>query len=121
MKGIRVLVDKSGKLIKMLKLSGVDFITKPDSYLDVLKNRFNSLLKSFTSEYALYFWTIRKKTATFPGGGFKHAFAREVNSKYRNKIMDMEMYQNVLYMAVITKQPEGFVNKGLNLVKQFCR
>jgi len=112
------LIDKSGKLIKIFRLNGVDFITKHDSYLDVLKNRFNSLLKSFTSEYALYFWTIRKRTVTFPGGEFKHTFAKSVNEKYRNKIMSMEMYQNVLYMAVITKQPEGIVNKGLNIFKQ---
>src|SRR4051812_13497435 len=44
------LIDKSGKLIKIIRLTGVDFITKSDSQLDIYKNRRNSLLKSFSSE-----------------------------------------------------------------------
>jgi len=112
------LLDKSGKLIKIIKLDGIDFFTLDESILDTYKNRRNNFLKSLTSEFALYFWEIRRKVTDYPDGEFEEGFAKKVNDKYKQKIMQMEMYHNDLYMAVITKQPEGLINKGFGFLKQ---
>lgn len=112
------LLDKSGKLIKIIKLSGIDFITKHDALLDVHKNRRNNLLKSFTSDYAIYFWTVRNKMTEFPEGEFNQFFAKQVNDKYKEKIAHTEMYHNELYLAIITKPSEGLIHKGLSIFKQ---
>lgn len=112
------LMDKKGQLIKIIKLAGLDFITKSEVLLDVYKNRRNSLLKNFTSEYAIYCWTVRRKTAEFPTGEFAPGFAQAVNEKYQRKIHETEMYHNDLYLALISKQPEGVIHKGFNIFKQ---
>jgi type IV secretion system protein VirB4 len=74
------LLDKSGKLIKIIKLSGLDFVTKDEQTLDAYKNRRNNLLKSFSSEFALYFWDIRRKTADYAAGKFSEGLANEINN-----------------------------------------
>src|SRR4051794_12082148 len=54
------LVDKNGRLIKIIALAGIDALTQADITLDAYKRRLNSLFKNFTSEYAVYFWVIRQ-------------------------------------------------------------
>lgn len=112
------LIDKSGKLIKIIKLAGIDFVTRSKVALDVYKNRRNTFLKSFTASYALYFWTIRSKVTKYPEGEFAQPFAKQVNEKYRSKIEKTEMYYNALYLAIVSKQPEGIIGKGLDVFRQ---
>ncbi len=112
------LLDKSGKLIKIIKLAGIDFFTLDEAILDTYKNRRNNFLKNLGSEFALYFWEIRRKRADYPEGEFEEGFAKEVNEKYKEKILKTEMYHNDLYIAVMTKQPEGVINKGFGVLKQ---
>lgn len=113
------LIDKSGKLIKILKLSGVNYVTQSAELLDLYKNRFNNILKSFSSEFALYFWNVRRKVNQFSVDEFINPFARELNEKYINKLQHSDMFHIELYLAVITKQPEGFISKGYSLFQQF--
>src|SRR5438445_4148907 len=69
------LLDKSGKLIQIIKIAGIDSFTKDDQQLDAYKNRRNNLLKSFSSEFALYFWELRRKGEHFASGDFMNSFA----------------------------------------------
>src|SRR3989338_839097 len=113
------LLDQSGKLIKIIKLAGLDYITKNEQTLDAYKNRRNNLLKNFSSEFALYFWEVRRKISDYPGGSFVDSFAKYVNDKYQEKITKTALYHTDLYLAVMTKQPEGFINKGFNFLQLF--
>jgi type IV secretion system protein VirB4 len=113
------LLDKSGKLIKIIKLSGIDFVTKDDDSLNAYKNYRNNLLKNFSSDYAIYFWEMRRKLQDYPGGNFVDGYASEVNEKYKQKIQHAEMFRKELYIAIITKQPEGIINKGFGFLKLF--
>ncbi len=54
------LLDKSGKLIKIIKLAGLDFATQDEQTRDIYKNRKNHLFKSFSSGFACYFWQVRR-------------------------------------------------------------
>jgi type IV secretion system protein VirB4 len=85
--------------------------------LDAFKKRRNNLLKSFSSEFAFYFWTARRKVSDYPEGHFTHDFAKAVNEKYQQRMKAKTLYRNTLYLAVITKQPEGMLNKGLNFLQ----
>src|SRR5258708_6757253 len=80
------LIDKSGKLIKIIKLSGLDYFTQDEQTLDAYKIRRNNLLKSFSSEFAFYFYEVRRKVTNNFLGEFKEGFAKEINDKYKNKL-----------------------------------
>lgn len=112
------LIDKNDRLIKIIKLAGMDYVTKDEQMLDVYKNRRNNLLKSFSSSFAFYFWEIRKKSSHFPQGEFSDGYAKKLNEQYRNKINKMEMFHNEHYVAIIAKQPEGIFNKPFNFFEK---
>jgi type IV secretion system protein VirB4 len=113
------LLDKGGKLIQVIRLKGLDCISHDARELDTYKNRINNLLKGFSSEFALYCWDMRKRVADFPDGHFSAGYASELNDRYRNKIHSAMMFRNDLYLAIITKQPEGLINRSFSFLQQF--
>lgn len=112
------LVDKNGKLIKIIKVTGLNFYTKDALILDIYKKRRNHLLKNFSSEFALCFWEIRRKTNQYPSGEFPEGYAKHVNDKYIQSLRESEMFHTELYLAVITKNLEGIINKGFAFLRQ---
>lgn len=112
------LMDKSGKLVKIIKVSGLNFVTIDDQTLDIYKIRRNHLLKSFSSDFALYCWEVRRKISSYPKGDFPDGYAKYVNDKYIKQIQTAEMFQTEHYLAVMTKHPEGLINKGFSFFKQ---
>jgi len=112
------LLDKSGKLIKIFKLAGLDFVTKDEQTLNAYKTRRNHLLKNFSSDFACYCWQVRRKTKQYPAGEFKNGLAKRVNEAYKQKINTTEMFHTELYLALMTKQPEGLINKGFSFLNQ---
>src|SRR6476620_753060 len=73
------LLDKSDKLIQIIKLKGFNYIAKDASSLDNYKNRLNNLLKSFSSQYALYMFEVRKKEMSYPNGVYPDGYADRLN------------------------------------------
>lgn len=112
------LLDKSGKLIKIFKVAGLDYFSKDDQTLDLYKKRRNSLFKNFTSEFALYFWQIRRKDIFNQDSVYQNLFAREVNEKYQQSFAQKEIYKNDLYIALLTKPQRGLVSYGFHFLKQ---
>lgn len=108
------LIDKSGKLIQITQLAGINGLTQSEADLDAYKNRRNSLLKSFSSEYAVYFWTLRRQITEYPDGEFKPGFAQQLNEKYRERIKRNSLFQNAIYLAIVTKPAAGVINQGFN-------
>src|SRR3990167_7415285 len=86
------LLDKSGKLIQIIQLQGIDAVTEGEETLDRYKNRRNNLLKNFSSEFALYCWEVRRKKVIFPEGNFESGFAYDVNEAYKKKIAASNLY-----------------------------
>lgn len=109
------LIDKGSKLIKIIKLSGLDFSTKDNQLLDGYKRRRNNLLKSFSSEFAFYCWEIKRKSNLNMDGDFSNVFANAVNIKYKNMLQNSSMFHTEHYLAVMTKQPEGLLNKCFSI------
>lgn len=109
------LLDKSDRLIKIIKVPGLDYVTLDEQILDVYKNRRNSLLKGFSSDFAFYFWEIRRKSIAYPEGEFSPGYANSINDRYKRKIYQTEMFHTEHYIAIIAKRPEGFLNKTFNI------
>lgn len=115
------LIDKSDKLIQIIKLRGLDCISRDAASLDAYKVRINQLLKGFSSEFAFYSWEVRSRVTDYPDGTYSEDYAGSLNDRYREKIESSRMFQNDLYLAIITKQPEGLINFGFSLLQRFSR
>jgi len=113
------LIDKDGHLIRIFQLSGIDHITKEQLELDIYKHRKNSIFKTFNSNFAVYSWIVRKKTVEYPDGEFNNYFSSLVNEKYKVKMEERCLFHNVLYLALITKAPEGKLNKLVHWLNSF--
>lgn len=113
------LLDRSDKLIQIIKLKGLDCISRGAISLDAYKIRINNILKGFSSEFAFYCWEVRRKVTDYPAGDYSEDYSNELNERYHNKIKSSKMFKNDLYLALITKQPEGFINQGFSVLKQF--
>lgn len=111
------LLDKSGKLIQIIKLSGIDFLTQSEGLLDLFKRRRNHVLKNMSSDFAFYTWDVKRKVSHFPSGIFKEGYANEVNQAYCDHLKQSSLHVTELYLAVITKHPEGLLNKPIVFLK----
>src|SRR5580700_9872267 len=80
------LLDENDKLIQIIKLKGLNYIAKDARSLDSYKNRLNNLLKSFSSEYALYMYEVRKKEMSYPDGIYPDGYADRLDARYKNSI-----------------------------------
>lgn len=112
------LLDKNDKLIQIIKVRGLNYVSTDARSVDAYKNRLNNLLKSLSSEYALYMWEVRKKDVTYPHGIYPDGYADRLNARYKNSIQSSNMYKNELYLAIITKQSEGLMNRGMSFIQQ---
>lgn len=111
------LIDKSGKLVRIFKLTGLNHMTQDRKMLDVYKQRRNNLLKSFSSEFAFYFWEIKRRADEYPEGDFAESYACDVNEQYRVQMRQAQLFHTEHYIAVITKQPEGLINRGFTFLQ----
>lgn len=115
------LQTRSGMLVQIIKLKGLDYISRDDKTLDDYKKRFNNLLKGFSSEFAIYCWEIRRKVNDYPEGDYPPGYAKELNDRYRQKILSTGLFVNDMYLAIVTKQPEGLIQRGFSFLQQFYR
>jgi type IV secretion system protein VirB4 len=112
------LLDKSDKLIQIIQLNGLDCISRDAAELDAYKNRLNNLLKGISSDFAIYCWESRKRVKVYPGGDYPENYAKELNERYKLKIDSAKLFQNDLYLAVMTRQPEAAIDIGFSFLRK---
>ncbi len=115
------LIDKNSQLIQIIRLAGIDGVIQGEATLDAYKNRRNSLFKNFSSEYAVYFWTVRRQTTEYPDGEFKPGFAQQLNDNYRTRIQQRPLFHHQHYLGIVTKPAEGILNKGFDWIKKLSQ
>lgn len=115
------LIDRHDRLIRIIKIGGIDSVTTDEQMLDVYKQRRNTLLKSFSSEFGLYFWEIKSKTNIYPEGEFSDGYADQLNQRYKDVIKQSSLFHREHYVAIVTKQPEGLFNKSFDFIKSLFR
>lgn len=115
------LLDKSGKLIQIIKIKGLNFSTQDDLTLDLYKIRRNHLFKSFASQFALYCWEVKRRVNDFAGGNFDENYSSSVNDQYKEFLIKQKLFHKELYLAIVSKHPEGIFNKGWSFLQQLTK
>ncbi len=112
------IVTKERELLQVIKVEGFSFETADDEELDLRKNVRNSLFKSMTQgNIALYFHTVRRRKAAYPGGRQPRGVAREIDEAWKKKHEGNESFQNDLYVTVIYKAD----TKGAAKIEHFLK
>lgn len=115
----KTLIDKHGQLIRLFSLKGIDPIGTSAIQLDSLKQARNSLWKNFTCEFAVYTWMVRTRRWEGTTGTFHNNFAQLCDIQYQKSLADKALFQNRLYLAIVTKSPEGALQKSLSWLQRF--
>ena len=89
-------------LMTMLQLDGIAFETADAGDLNDLHTKLNLLWRNVADE-RLAIWThlIRRRASTYPEGTFRSAFARDLDAKYRARMVESELYANELYLTLV--------------------
>src|SRR3954447_13019724 len=75
-------------LMKVIALEGVSFETADVDDLNALHRTLNTLLRNVSDQrLALWSHIIRRREGDYPEGTFKSSFARELDAKYRDRMV----------------------------------
>ncbi len=114
-----VIALDSRALMMVVKLEGINFETADIIDLDVLHEQLNNLFKNIADErIALYSHIIRKRETIYPDGTFRSAFAKQLDDKYRERMLSQKLYRNELYLSILWNP---HVDKTDKLVEFFKR
>ncbi|WP_375628762.1 MULTISPECIES: VirB4 family type IV secretion/conjugal transfer ATPase [unclassified Bartonella] len=97
-----IIALDSRALMSVIKLEGINFETADIIDLNVLHEQLNNLFKNIADErIALYSHIIRKRETVYPDGTFRSAFAKQLDDKYRERMVSQELYRNDLYLSIL--------------------
>lgn len=97
-----VLGLRTGALVQIIQLDGVSFETADLGDLNALHNGLNILWRNVADE-RLAVWThlVRRRETLYPEGAFPSAFARQLDARYRARMVGTDLYRNDLYLALV--------------------
>jgi len=115
----KTLIDKEGQLIRLFSLKGFDPMLANNIQLESLKQARNSLWKNFTDEFAIYTWMVRTRRWESTTGTFQNTFAHLCDAQYQKSLSERTLLTNQLYLAIVTKSPEGALQKSISWLQRF--
>src|SRR5919199_1685096 len=89
-------------LMTTIRLEGVSFETADPRDLNDLHSKLNLLLRNIADErLALWTHVIRRKETEYPDGEFRSAFARNLDAKYRARMVEADLFRNDLMLTLV--------------------
>src|SRR3954462_13225283 len=87
----------------MMGGEGVSFETADIGDLNALHNQLNILWRNVGGDERLAVCThvVRHRETTYPGGVFASPFARQLDARYKARMIQTDLYRNDLYLTLI--------------------
>lgn len=96
------LALSSRALMQTIALEGVPFETADVEDLNALHRSLNTLLRNVADQrLALWSHIVRRRDRTYPDGIFSNAFARDLDARYRERMIATELFRNDLFLSVL--------------------
>jgi len=112
------ILTKSGDLLQIIKINGLEFETADEDFLCFRKNLRNTLFRSIAKHgTGLYVHTVRRKQSVFPEGRFDPGFPDLLNSAWKEKHSRLKLFVNDFYLTIIQRpqsSPLGGIQAWLN-------
>ena len=89
-------------LITVIRIDGTSFETAETSDLNDLHGKLNLTLRN-VADPRLALWThlVRRRTAIYPDGIFRSAFAAGLDAQYREQLQKEALFRNDLYLTLV--------------------
>ncbi|OOG75093.1 transporter [Sinorhizobium sp. A49] len=92
----------SRAMMTVIALEGIAFETADPLDINALHRDLNTLYRNIADE-RLALWThiIRRRDNNYPPGTYENAFSDRLNRKYRDRMVDEDLFRNDLYLTLI--------------------
>lgn len=93
---------RSRAVMTTIALDGISFETTDTEDLNILQNQLNLLWRNVANEQ-LAVWThmVRRRDKDYPDGEFWSPFARDLDAKYKEKMVAQDLYRNQWFVTLI--------------------
>lgn len=108
----KTIALSSRSLMNIVAVEGISFETADTDELNAFHRQINTLYRNIADE-RLSLWThiIRRRETDYPEGDFQNDFCRQLDEKYRNKMVRQELYRNDLYISLVWNPAQGATDK----------
>lgn len=109
-------------LMVMIVLEGVSFETADVVDLNSLYRNLNTLYRNIADErLALWTHVIRRRDNGYPEGQFANPFSDALNSRYRARMIDEDLFRNDLYLSLVWHPARDPAERAVNLLSRLRR
>ena len=107
-----VIVLDDGCYMRMYRLDGRSFETNDPADLVIWHNRLNIMYRALCDD-RLALWThlVRRSVEPNSPGGFRSAFAADLDARYYKRLLSRALYRNEFFVSVIVKPANMMVGK----------
>jgi len=114
-----VIALRTGALMQVIQLEGVSFETADVADLNALHSALNILWRNVADErLAVCVHVVRRRESAYPDGAFRAAFARQLDARYRAKMVGTDLYRNDLYLTLIWQPQRDVTAKAAAFLSQ---
>src|SRR3954470_5196962 len=98
-----IIALRNGSLLQIMEVRGVSFETADVGDLNALHNQLNILWRNVGGDERLAVCThvMRHRETTYPGGVFASPFARQLDARYKARMVQTDLYRNDLYLTLV--------------------
>ena len=98
-----IIALRNGSLMQIMEVRGVSFETADVADLNALHNQLNILWRNVGGDDHLAVCThaIRHRETAYPGGTFGPRFARQLDARYKARMIQTDLYRNDLYLTLV--------------------
>ncbi|MBA8862732.1 type IV secretion system protein VirB4 [Ochrobactrum anthropi] len=115
----KTIALSSCALLNIVAVEGISFETADTDELNAFHRQLNTLYRNIADE-RLSLWThiIRRRETDYPEGDFQNDFCRQLDAKYRDKMVKQDLYRNDLYISLVWNPAQGAADKAAALVSR---
>ena len=98
-----IIALRNGSLLQIMEVRGVSFETADVGDLNALHNQLNILWRNVGGDerLAVCAHVMRHRETTYPGGAFASPFARQLDARYKARMVQTDLYRNDLYLTLV--------------------
>ncbi len=107
----QVIALSNGSYMTMVAVEGISFETAGVDIINARYRGLDSMLRNIADDrLALWSHVIRRRETNYPTGTFEHAFAADLDARYRDRMVGQDLYRNDLYISLVwTSEPSSLV------------